>query len=109
MRGEDPTFNQYSDYLKALRCLTKRVVVKTTLANGATIELNRPEYGILGEYYDIIRFATLLETVTKKIDYYPFTLQVKELYLITIKPLIMSLEAFVQNILVPEIIVKYEI
>ena len=50
----------------------------------------------------------MLETVTKKVDYYPFTVQVKELYLINIKPVIMSLEAFVQNIFIPEIIVKHE-
>ena len=72
----------------------------------ATIESSQPEYGNLREYYDVIRSGSLLETVTKKDDYYPFTVQVKELYLITIKPVIMSLEAFVQNILVPEIIVK---
>ena len=106
MRGKDTTFNRYSDRLKALTCLKKREVEETARADVATIESSQPEYGNLREYYDVIRSGSLLETVTKKDDYYPFTVQVKELYLITIKPVIMSLEAFVQNILVPEIIVK---
>ena len=109
MRGKDTTFNRYSDRLKALRCLTKDEVEETALADVAIIESNWPEYGNLREYYDVIRFGPLLETVTKKVDYYPFTVQVKELYLITIKPVIRSLEAFVQHILVPEIIVKHEV
>ena len=105
---KDTTFNRYSDRFKALRCLTKCEVEETALADVATIELNRPEYGNVREYYDVIRFGPLLEIVTKKVDYCPFTVQVKELCLITIKPVIMSLETFVQNILVPEIIVKHE-
>ena len=83
-------------------------VEELALADVAAIESKRPEYGNLSEYYDVIRFGPLLETVTENVDYYPFTVQVKELYLITIKPVIMSLEAFVQHILVPEIIVKHE-
>ena len=106
--GKDPTFNRYSDRLKALRCLTKHEVEETALADVATIESNRPKYGNLREFYDVIRFGPLLETITKKVDYYPFSVQVNKLCLITIKPVIMSLEAFVQNILVPEIVVKYE-
>ena len=108
VRGKDTTFNRYSDRLKALRCLTKGEVEETALADVATIESNRPEYGNVREHYHVIRFGPLLETVTKKVDYHPFTVQVKEVCLITIKPVIMSLETFVQNILVPEIIVKHE-
>ena len=108
VRGKDAIFNRYSDSLKALRCLKKREVEETALADVSIIESNQPEYGNIREYYDVIRFRPLLETVTKKVDYYPFTVQVKELYLINIKPVIMYLEAFAQNILVPEIIVKYE-
>ena len=40
--------------------------------------------------------------------YYPFAIQVKKLYLFIIKPVIISSEAFVQNVLVPKIIVKHE-
>lgn len=64
-------------------------------AEVATIESNRPEYGNLREYYDAIRFESSLDTVTKKVDYYPFTVQIEEPYLITFKPVVMSLEAFV--------------
>ena len=95
MRGKDTTFNQYSDRRKALRCLTKHKVEEMTLADVAIIESNQTEYSNLREYYDVIKFGPLLETVTKKVDYYPSTVQVKELYPITIKPVIMSLEAFV--------------
>ena len=108
MRGKDTTFNRYSDKLKALRCLTKHEVEETPLADVATIESNRPEYGNVRDDYDVIRFGPLLETVTKKVDYCPLTVQVKDMCLITIKPVIMSLETFVQNILVPEIMVKHE-
>ena len=94
VRGKDTPFNRYSD--------------TEALADVATIESNRPEYGNVRACYDVIRFGPLLKNVTKKVDYYPFTVQVKELCLITIKPVIMSLETFVQNIFVPEIIVKHE-
>ena len=77
-------------------------------AEVATIESNRPEYGNLREYYDAIRFEYSLDTVTKKVDYYPFTVQIEEPYLITFKPVVMSLEAFVLNILILEIIVTHE-
>ena len=95
MRRKDTTFNQYSNRRKALRCLTKYKVEETALANVAIIESNQTEYSNLREYYDVIKFGPLLETVTKKVDYYPSTVQLKELYPITIKPVIMSLEAFV--------------
>ena len=108
MRGKDTAFNQYSSRIKALRWLTKHEVEETALADVAIIESNRQEYGSLREYFDVIRFGPLFETVTKIADYYPFTVLVKELYLITIKPMIMSLEAFVQHILVSEIIVEHE-
>ena len=85
-----------------------REVEELALADVAATESKRPEYGNLSEYYDVIRFGPLLKTVTENVDYYPFAVQVKELYLITIKPVIMSLEAFEQNIVVPEIIVKHE-
>ena len=98
LRGKGATFNRYSNRLKALRCLTKREVEETALADIAIIESNRPEYGNLREYYDVIRFGPLLETVTKKVNYCPFTVQVKELYLINIKPVIMSLEALLCRI-----------
>ena len=107
MRREDPSFNHLIK-LKTLRCLTKLKVKETALADTATIESNRPKYRNLREYDDVIRLGLLLDTVTKKVDYYPFTIQVKELYLMTIKPVILSLEAFMQNILVPEIIVKHK-
>ena len=73
VRRKETTFNRYSDRLKALTCLTKLEVEETALAEVATIKSNRPEYGNLREYYDVIRFGPLLETVTKKVDYYPFT------------------------------------
>ena len=73
VRRKETTFNQYSDRLKALTCLTELEVEETALAEVATIKSNRPEYGNLREYYDVIRFGPLLETVTKKVDYYPFT------------------------------------
>ena len=80
VRGKDTTFNQYSDRLKALRwCLMKREVEETALAYVATIKSNRSGCGNVREYYDVIRFGAFLETVTKKVDYYPFTVQVKEL------------------------------
>ena len=68
MRGKNTTFNQYSDRFKALRCLTKRKIEETTLADVATVESNRPEYGNR-EYY-VTRFEPLLETVTKKLPVY---------------------------------------
>ena len=58
MRGEDPVFNRYSDRVKALTFLTKREVEETELADVATTELNRPQYGNLREYNDVIRFRT---------------------------------------------------
>ena len=92
---KDPTVNRYSDRLKALRCSTKHEVEETPLAGVASIDSNRPGHGNLREYYDVINSGPLLETLTKKDDYYQFTVQVKELYLITIKLVIVSLEAFV--------------
>ena len=73
MRGKDPSFNWYSYRLKALRCLRKHEVEETALADVATIESKPTEYGNLREYYDVIRIEPLLETVTKKVDYFPFT------------------------------------
>ena len=90
MTGKDTTFNRYSDRRKALSCLTKREVEENALPDVATIESNRPDYGNVKEYYNVIRFGPLLETVIKKVDYNPFTAQVKELCLITIKPVTMS-------------------
>ena len=45
VRGKGTIFNRYSDRLKALTCLTKCKVEETALADAATIESNRPEYG----------------------------------------------------------------
>ena len=42
VRGKDTTFNRYSHRLKALRCLTKREVEETALADVEIIESNRP-------------------------------------------------------------------
>ena len=85
-RGKDIIFNRYSDRLKSL----KHEVDEMTLADVATIESNRPDYVNLREYY-VMRFRPLLETVTKKVDYYLFTVQVKRLYLITIKGTLMQM------------------
>ena len=82
-RGKNITFNRYSDRFKSL----KNEVDDTTLA---TIGSNRPDYINLREYY-VMRFRPLLETVTKKVDYYLFTVQVKGLYLITIKGTVMQM------------------
>ena len=71
MTGKDTTFNRYSDRLNALSCLTKREVEQKALPDVATIESNRPDYGNIKEYYNVIRFGPLLETVIKKVDYYP--------------------------------------
>ena len=62
VRRKDTTFNRYSDRLKALRCLTKREVEETALADVATIDSNRSENGNVREYYGVIRFGPLLET-----------------------------------------------
>ena len=59
VKGKDTTFNRYSDRLKALRCLTKREVEETALADVATIESNQPEHGNVREYYDVIRSGHL--------------------------------------------------
>ena len=85
-RGKDITFNRYSDRFKSL----KHEAGETTLADVATIESNRPTYVNLREYY-VMRFRSLLETVTKKVDSYLFTVQVKGLYLITIKGTLMQM------------------
>ena len=45
MRGKDPTFNRYSDKLKAPKCLMRWEVEKTALADVPAIESNPPESG----------------------------------------------------------------
>ena len=85
-RRKDTTFNRYSNRFKSL----KQEVDETTLADVGTIESNRPDYVNLREYY-VMRFRPLLETVTKKVDYYLFTVQVEGLYLITIKGTLMQM------------------
>ena len=85
-RGKDITFNRYSDRFKSL----KHEAGETTLADVATIESNRPTCVNLREYY-VMRFRSLLETVTKKVDSYLFTVQVKGQYLITIKGTLMQM------------------